>query len=203
MTERDMGIDNGKSHTTEDDTLGESIIIKKYANRRLYNMAKSQYVTLDDLAQMIRKGTDFVVYDAKSGDDITRSILTQIILDEEGKGNHLLPMSFLRDMIRFYGDNINHFVPDYWETSMQIFKNQRENIREGLENALGTAVFPLEQLRKVADNNRDIMQKTLEIFNPFQALKKDKMDGSIHVTLQREEYEALLAELELLRAKKS
>ena len=90
MTECDMGVNNEKSHNTEaDDTLCESIIIKKYANRRLYNMAKSQYVTLDDLAQMIRKGTDFVVYDAKSGDDITRSILTQIILDEEGKGNHL------------------------------------------------------------------------------------------------------------------
>ena len=106
-------------------------------------------------------------------------------------------------MIRFYGDNINHFVPDYWETSMQIFKNQREKIRQGLENALGTAVFPLEQLRKVADNQRDIMQKTLEIFNPFQVLKKDKTEDETHIILRREEYDALVSELELLRSKKS
>ena len=125
------------------------IVIKKYANRRLYNMAQSQYITLDDLAEIIRSGINFVVYDAKTGEDITRSVLTQIIAEQEAKGNHLLPMSFLQDMIKIYGDNVHGFVPDYWDNTMKIFKENREKFRKGFDTALWNNYEKLQiQIRK-------------------------------------------------------
>ena len=96
------------------------VVIKKYANRRLYNTATSTYVTLEDLSEMVKKGTDFVVFDAKSGEDITRSVLTQIIFEEESKGQNLLPINFLRQLIRFYGDSMQAFVPGFLEFSLEI-----------------------------------------------------------------------------------
>lgn len=173
----------------------EPIIIKKYANRRLYNMAESKYVTLEALAQMIRDGKDFAVYDAKNGEDITRSILTQIIFEEEGKGNHILPMSFLRDMIMFYGDNVNNFVPDYWEASMGFFKNHREKMKSGLQQAMTNASFPFEQFQKVADSNRDIMQKTLGMFSLFSDGADAPDADEEMVTIPKSEYEAMKQEI--------
>jgi len=169
----------------------EPIIIKKYANRRLYNMAESKYVTLDGLAKMIRDGEDFVVYDTKTGEDITRSILTQIIFEEEGKGNHILPMSFLRDMIMFYGDNVNNFVPDYWEASMGFFKDHREKMQSGLQKAMTNASLPFEQFQKVADSNRDIMQKTLGMFSIFSDGVGASAEGEEMVTIPKSEYESM------------
>src|SRR5919112_2127050 len=103
-------------------------VVKKYANRRLYNTATSSYVTLDELSQMVRRGEDFVVYDAKTNDDITRSVLTQIILEEDSKGRNLLPIGFLRQLIGFYDDQLHAFLPRYLEVSMETFARNQEQI---------------------------------------------------------------------------
>src|SRR6202046_1576178 len=116
-------------------------IIKKYANRRLYNTATSSYVTLDNLSQMVREGGDFVVYDAKNGDDITRSVLTQIIVEEEQKGQNLLPIGFLRQLIGFYGNNMQWLLPRYLEHSMQSLAKNQEQIRSYFQSAFG-GMFP-------------------------------------------------------------
>src|SRR5688500_2542984 len=117
-------------------------VVKKYANRRLYNTATSSYVTLDDLSKMVRANEDFVVYDAKSGEDLTRSILTQIILEEDGKGRNLLPISFLRQVISFYDDSLRAFLPRYLELSMENFARNQEQIRRYIESTLGR-FFPM------------------------------------------------------------
>ncbi len=118
------------------------VVIKKYANRRLYNTATSAYVTLDHLATMVKEKTDFVVYDAKSGDDITRSVLTQIIFEEESKGGQtLLPIPFLRQLISFYGDSLQGVVPQYLEMSMAQFARNQEQMRKYLQNAFGFNPF--------------------------------------------------------------
>lgn len=112
--------------------------IKKYANRRLYNTATSSYVTLDDLCKMVKDGVDFAVYDAKTGEDITRSVLTQIIVEQEGKGDNLLPIGFLRQIIGFYGDNMQHtMLPRYLDHSMQLFSENQERMQAHMRNALG------------------------------------------------------------------
>ena len=114
-----------------------AIIIKKYENRRLYNTATSSYVTLDNLCEMVKAGDDFVVYDAKTNEDITRSVLTQIIFEEENKGQNLLPIQFLRQLIRFYGDNLQSFVPSYLEMSMETFARNQEQMRKNLSQTFG------------------------------------------------------------------
>ena len=119
----------------------EPITIKKYANRRLYNTATSSYVTLDDLALMVKEGNDFVVYDAKSGDDITRAVLTQIIVEEEAKGQNLLPIRFLRQLIAFYGDSLQSLVPRYLDHSMDSFAGNQDQMRTYLQSAFD-GTFP-------------------------------------------------------------
>ena len=116
---------------------GPPVVVKKYANRRLYNTESSSYVTLEDLAAMVRQGRDFVVYDAKSGDDITRSVLTQIIVEEEAKGRSLLPTSFLRQIIGFYGDSMQSLVPRYLENVMGAFSRQQVQMRRAVEQTMG------------------------------------------------------------------
>ena len=118
---------------------GDEIIIKKYANRRLYNTASSSYVTLEDLSSMVKAGEDFVVRDAKSGDDITRSVLTQIIFEEEAKGQNLLPINFLRQLIGFYGDSMQAVVPSYLEHAMGVFAQGQESLQEQVSSAFGSA----------------------------------------------------------------
>jgi len=113
-------------------------VIKKYANRRLYNTASSSYVTLDDLSSMVKAGEDFVVRDAKSGDDITRSVLTQIIFEEEAKGENLLPINFLRQLIGFYGDSMQAVVPSYLEHAMSVFSQGQESLQEQVADAFGS-----------------------------------------------------------------
>src|SRR5881396_3202313 len=119
----------------------QPITIKKYANRRLYNTGTSTYVTLEDLAAMVKKGEDFVVYDAKSGEDITRSVLTQIIFDQENKegGQNLLPVTFLRQLIKFYGDSLQALVPRYLEFSMENLAREQQKLREQMAQAFGPA----------------------------------------------------------------
>ncbi len=118
---------------------GETVVIKKYANRRLYNTATSAYVTLEDLAKMVREGTEFVVYDAKTNDDLTRQILTQIIFEEESRGEALLPVQFLRQLIGFYGGQMQGVLPGYLEMSLDNFSRQQEQIRSQFSKAFGAA----------------------------------------------------------------
>ena len=144
----------------------EPVTIKKYANRRLYNTATSSYVTLDHLAQMVKDGTDFVVYDAKTGDDITHAVLTQIIMEEESKGDSLLPINFLRQLISFYGDSLGGFVPHYLELSMETFTRNREQMRSHLDDSFG-GFFPLKQLEEMGKTNMKMFQNAMEMFAPF------------------------------------
>ena len=118
---------------------GETVVIKKYANRRLYNTATSAYVTLEDLARMVREGTEFVVYDAKTNDDLTRQILTQIIFEEESRGEALLPVQFLRQLIGFYGGQMQGVLPSYLEMSLDAFARQQEQMRGQFSKAFGAA----------------------------------------------------------------
>jgi polyhydroxyalkanoate synthesis repressor PhaR len=127
----------------------EKVVIQKYANRRLYNKATSTYITLDDLAGMVREGVDFTVYDAKTGEDITRKVLTQIIFEEESRGQNLLPIQFLRQLIRFYGDQMQAFLPTYLELSLDSFIRQQERLRSQLAaiNPGGVGAYE-EQIRQ-------------------------------------------------------
>jgi polyhydroxyalkanoate synthesis repressor PhaR len=145
----------------------DPVTIKKYANRRLYNTGTSTYVTLEDLANMVKAGEDFLVYDAKSGDDITRSVLTQIIFEQENKdGQNLLPVSFLRQLIRFYGDSMQLLVPRYLELSIDTLSREQDRLRQQLSTAIGVnpLVAPFEQhIRR----NMDMFEKAFTMFSPF------------------------------------
>lgn len=143
------------------------VVIKKYANRRLYNTATSAYVTLDHLSQMVKDKTDFVVYDAKTGDDITRPVLTQIIFEEESKGGQtLLPIPFLRQLISFYGDSLQGVVPQYLEMSMTQFARNQEQMRSYLQNAFG--FNPFQQFESMGKQNMAMFEQAMRMFNPFQ-----------------------------------
>jgi len=148
----------------------ERVVIKKYANRRLYNTASSSYVTLEHLREMVKEGVDFVVYDAKTNDDITRSVLGQIIFDEEGKGGqNLLPIQFLRQLIGFYGNQMQSFVPSYLEASLDAFTQQQERLRKQMTETFGatgptTAYGPFdEQVRQ----NLALFDRAMKMFSPF------------------------------------
>lgn len=142
------------------------ITIKKYANRRLYNTATSSYVTLDHLATMVKEGTDFVVFDAKSGDDITRTVLTQIIVEEESKGQHLLPVSFLRHLISFYGDSLQSLVPRYLDHSMQSFAHNQDGMRRYMADTMD-GIFPFNKIEEMGRQNVAILENTMKMFSPF------------------------------------
>ena len=144
----------------------DTIVIKKYANRRLYNTATSSYVTLDTLCGMVKDGKNFTVQDAKSGEDITRSVLTQIIFEEEGKGQNLLPISFLRQLIGFYGDSLQTMVPGYLESTMTAFSRNQEQIRQHLTESLGDA-NPFRQVEELGQKNMAMFQQALGMFAPF------------------------------------
>ena len=144
----------------------EPITIKKYANRRLYNTGTSTYVTLEDLAGMVKSGEDFVVYDAKTGEDITRSVLTQIIFEQENKeGQNLLPIAFLRQLIRFYGDSMQMLVPRYLEVSIESLTREQEKFRQQMAQAFGVGAFTSleEQVRR----NMEMFERAFAMFAPF------------------------------------
>jgi polyhydroxyalkanoate synthesis repressor PhaR len=142
------------------------IKIKKYANRRLYNTATSSYVTLDHLSQMVKEGKDFIVEDAKTHEDITRSVLTQIIVEEENKGQHLLPISFLRQLISLYGDNLQWMVPNYLEYSMQAFSRNQDQIRQYFQETM-TGIFPFGTLEEMSKQQMAIFERAMKMFSPF------------------------------------
>lgn len=144
----------------------KAAVVKKYANRRLYNTATSSYVTLDELSQMVRRGEDFVVSDAKTGEDITRSVLTQIILEEDSKGRNLLPIGFLRQLIGFYDDQLHAFLPRYLEVSMENFHRNQEQIRSYMGETFGR-FFPLNQFEEMARQNMALFQRAASLWRPF------------------------------------
>jgi polyhydroxyalkanoate synthesis repressor PhaR len=144
---------------------GEKVVIKKYANRRLYNTASSSYVTLEHLSEMVKQGVDFVVYDAKTNEDITRTVLTQIIFEEESQGQSLLPIQFLRQLIGFYGNSMQAFLPSYLELSLASFTQQQERLRTPLSSfgqAGGIANYE-EQIRQ----NLQLFDRAMKMFSPF------------------------------------
>src|ERR1700692_221002 len=151
-------------------------IVKKYANRRLYNTATSSYVTLDDLARMIKEGGDFVAYDAKTGDDITRSVLTQIIVEQEQKGQNRLPISFSRQLISFYGDSMQFLVPGYLEQAMIAFTGNQEQMRDSLRATFG--IFPFGQLEERGKQNIALFERALKMLSPYASGAKPAASGT-------------------------
>ncbi|GAB4521678.1 MAG: polyhydroxyalkanoate synthesis repressor PhaR [Roseibium sp.] len=143
----------------------EPTIIKKYANRRLYNTGTSTYVTLEDLAVMVKGEEDFVVYDAKTGEDITRSVLTQIIFEQEGKGQNLLPVTFLRQLIRFYGDSMQGLVPSFLEYSMTSLTKEQEKLRSQMSEAFGATAF--DAIEDQVKRNTEMFERAMKMFMPF------------------------------------
>ena len=169
---------------------GRPITVKKYANRRLYNTATSSYVTLETLAQMVRAGEDFVVVDAKTGEDLTRSVLTQIIFDQESRGETLLPIPFLRRLIGLYGGNMQSFVPSYLEASMDAFTKNQEALRRSVSDAFTTPSSGMRMFEDAAKQNMALFEQGLKMFGlrgPGEGGDKD------------EEIAALRAEVERLR----
>src|SRR4051794_15316659 len=153
------------SDPTSDKPSGsQPVVVKKYANRRLYNTATSSYVTLDDLARMIKEGGDFVVKDAKTGEDLTRSVLTQIIVEQEQKGQNLLPISFLRQLIGFYGDNMQFLVPGYLEQAMKAFARNQEQMRSNLRTTFG--MFPFGQFEEIGKQNMAMFERAMRMLSP-------------------------------------
>jgi polyhydroxyalkanoate synthesis repressor PhaR len=173
------------------------VVVKKYANRRLYNTESSSYITLDNLADMVRQGRDFVVYDAKTGEDITRGVLTQIIVEEEGKGRALLPTAFLRQLIGFYGDQMQSMVPRFLEQAMGALAQQQEQMRAAMQKTMGSigTMFPFGNMEEVGRQNMAMMERAFSFFTPFyrgpEAADADRA--------RQDEIAALRAEVESLR----
>ena len=186
-----------------EDKVQEPVIIKKYANRRLYNTQTSSYVTLDHLATMVKEGTEFEVRDARTGEDITRSVLTQIIFEEEAKGQSLLPIKFLRQLIRFYGDSLQSFVPGYLDMSMEGFAKNQEQMRSRLAEAFGGSGQVIENLTR---QNMAMFERAMSMFSPFAATRRPASEEEVkangageHKPKASEEISELKSEIEAMR----
>jgi polyhydroxyalkanoate synthesis repressor PhaR len=198
---------------SEEKTKAEGpVVIKKYANRRLYNTQTSSYVTLDHLAAMVKEGTEFEVQDARTGDDITRSVLTQIIFEEEAKGQSLLPIKFLRQLIRFYGDSLQTFVPGYLDMSMDSFTKNQGPMRDRIAEALGGGNQMVETMTR---QNLALFENAMAMFTPFgvaggaagkaetgKASAKPAAQGTEDITELKEEMEAMRRQLAELSQRK-
>ncbi|MDA7947802.1 MAG: polyhydroxyalkanoate synthesis repressor PhaR [Hyphomicrobiaceae bacterium] len=192
------------------DTASESdpVIIKKYANRRLYNTDTSSYVTLDDLAEMVRAERDFIVHDAKSGEDLTHSVLTQIIVEQESRGQNLLPVNFLRQLIRFYGNNIERLVPSYLEFSLDALTREQERYRKQFADTFASPSF--DMMQEQAMKNFAMFERALGMFNPYgkgesdpesQSRNDNQPASSAPVEEKSDEIESLKAELAAMQDK--
>ena len=185
-----------------DQAASPPVVVKKSANRRLYNTESSSYITLENLADMVRVGRDFVVYDARSGDDITRSVLTQIIVEEESKGRALLPTTFLRQLIGFYGDSIGGLVPRYLEHTMTAIARQQEQMRAAMQQTMGSLLpTGLEEMRR---HNIAMMERAMGLFSPFYRppgaeIAEPGADPS-QLPAEQDQIQALQQEIDQLRA---
>jgi polyhydroxyalkanoate synthesis repressor PhaR len=198
MTEISRADDAGTTSTPP------PVVVKKYANRRLYNTESSSYITLDSLAEMVRTGRDFVVYDARTGEDITRSVLTQIIVEEENKGRALLPTTFLRQLIGFYSQGLGGLggmVPRYLEQTMTAIARQQEQMRDAMQSTIGTLLPPgVEEMRR---QNVAMMERAMSLFTPFYRPTEGEGGGQPQAGAQpaaTEEVTALREEVAKLRA---
>jgi polyhydroxyalkanoate synthesis repressor PhaR len=153
------------------------VTIKKYANRRLYNTATSSYVTLDHLADMVKQGVEFIVTDAKTGEDITRSVLTQIIVEQENKGQNLLPIKFLRQIIGFYGDSLGGLVPRYLESSMEAFAENEAHMRRIMQETF-KGLFPMQRMEEMGKQNMQLFENAMRMFNPFAQMTRGTAAGA-------------------------
>jgi polyhydroxyalkanoate synthesis repressor PhaR len=173
----------------------EPTTIKKYANRRLYNTGTSTYVTLEDLGSMVKAGDDFVVYDAKTNEDITRQVLTQIIFEQESKGQNLLPITFLRQLIRFYGDSLQALVPSFLEFSIDNLVREQEKLRDQMAQQMssgwtGAPWSPnFGSLEEQARNNMAVFERAFRMFSPFAHLREDAAEGAAPAASPRKEGE--------------
>src|ERR1041385_8213345 len=182
---------------TEERTSSEgSVVIKKYANRRLYNTQTSSYVTLDHLCEMVKEGVDFEVRDARTGEDITRSVLTQIIFEEEAKGQSLLPIKFLRQLIRFYGDSLQAFVPGYLDLSMESFTKNQEAMRTRRAEALGGGNKMVEDMTR---QNLQMFENAMAMFVPFGSAAKGGEAAAKSGSKPAEDISDLKEEMEAMR----
>ena len=163
--------DHAQKETVAGAALVPPVVVKKYANRRLYNTESSSYITLENLADMVRAGRDFVVYDAKSGDDITRGVLTQIIVEEEGKGHNLLPTNFLRQLIGFYGGAMQGVVPTYLDQAMKAFSQHQEQMQAAMKKTVGSmsSLFPFGNMEEIGRQNMAMIDRAFSMFTPFKA----------------------------------
>ncbi len=189
-----------------DDGGPEVAVIKKYANRRLYNTATSSYVTLEDLGRMVRAGQEFVVYDARTGEDITRSVLTQIILEEDARGRNPLPIGFLRQLIALYDDSLRTILPRYLELSLENFARHQEQLRAYMERTLGP-LFPARSFEELARQNLAVFQRAASMFTPFgppareeSAAREERAgEGEAETGRLAEEVRALREQVEALQ----
>ncbi|MBL8629664.1 MAG: polyhydroxyalkanoate synthesis repressor PhaR [Rhodospirillaceae bacterium] len=180
---------------------GPVVNIKKYANRRLYNTATSSYVTLEDLANMVRQNIEFTVTDAKTNDDITRSVLTQIIVEQEGKGQSLLPIKFLRQVIAFYGDSLGGVLPRYLEHSMESFSQNEEQMRGMMQNAF-KGLFPMQRMEEMGKQNLALFENAMKMFNPFaNQTKSDATPPPQPNPAAGENLDSLKSQLDAMQAK--
>ncbi|MFW2830448.1 polyhydroxyalkanoate synthesis repressor PhaR [Sphingomonas sp. ID0503] len=175
---------------------GGTVIIKKYANRRLYNTESSSYITLDYLAQMTRDGREFKVIDAKSEDDITRSVLTQIIMEEENRGQTMLPVSFLRQLISLYGDSMQSMVPQYLEASMEAFRRNQAQFRSAMEGAFAGGPFA-----DIAKRNMEMFEAAAQAFQTANVAVAKGKPATAASTAAEDEIAALKAQLSGLQDK--
>ena len=197
---------------TKSNGKSSEIVIKKYANRRLYDTSTSQYVTLDYLRDLVKKGTDFQVIDAKSGEDLTRGVLAQIIFEEEARGANLLPVDFLRQLIGFYGDSLQSVVPGYLQMSMNSFAQQQEEFRDRMTEAMTSPQASMAMIEEQTRRNMEMFGQAMRMFSPFTAASgaapasgetapasetEDKKEGD-DVAAMREELDAMRAKLDQL-----
>lgn len=198
--------------SSPDNGTPDHITIKKYANRRLYNTAKSAYVTLENLAAMVKAGVEFTVHDAKSGEDITRAVLTQIIVEQEAKGHSLLPTGFLRQLISFYGDSLQGLVPQYLDITMRSFAHNQENMRKSLENAFDD-MSPLSSFEEVERKNMAVFEQAMSMMASFnsgvpasKAIQPETIsetrDSAKAIDLLRVQLEAMQRQLDFLSSGK-
>ena len=182
---------------SEEKAKAEPVVIKKYANRRLYNTQTSSYVTLDHLAGMVKDGVEFEVQDARTGDDITRSVLTQIIFEEEAKGQNLLPIKFLRQLIRFYGDSLQAFVPGYLDMSMDSFTKNQGAMRDRIAEAMGGGNQMIENLTR---QNLAIFERAMQMFSPFASPgQRSRAEEPTEEKSSSSDVDALKREMEAMR----
>lgn len=191
--------DGNVAEAKEKSGMGEPTIIKKYANRRLYNTATSSYVTLEHLSEMVRNGAEFVVLDAKTNDDITRSVLAQIIFEQESRtGQNLLPVQFLRRLINFYGHQMQGFLPAYLDMSMENFTKAQEGWRDQLRSTWG-GQMPMDTFDKMTRQNMALFENALRMWSPFTQGASGMMPGAAARTAKTEDSDTGSDSLELMR----